>query len=131
MTRLVPIRDVAHLRLALPADESWMAELPWVPVSLTEIHLASRYYPLAVRFDGRSPRLGLIVGQDFLAYPLRNANGVWRGAYRPIALRCFPFHAPHLSGDPLADIVIDADSKYLSPTNGQPIVRGEGAAERL
>jgi hypothetical protein len=131
MTRLVPVRDVAHLRLALPADESWMAELSWVPASLTEIHLASRYYPLAIRYDGRTPRLGLLLGQDYLSYPLRSADGTWRGAYRPIALRCFPFQAPRLGGDPLTDIVIESDSKYLSATTGQPIVGPGGGTEAL
>src|SRR5437879_6176048 len=120
MTRLVPLREVSHLRLSLPNDESWIDELCWVPVSATEIHLASRYYPLAVRFDAHRPRLGMIVDQRYLAYPLRNTDGQWRGAYRPIALRCFPFQAPNPGDDPLSDILIDTDSKYLSETAGLP-----------
>jgi hypothetical protein len=126
MTRIVPVRDVAHLRLALPADDRWVGELGWIPVSATEIHLACRYYPIAIRFGGPKPVLGLIVDRDYLAQPLLDSNGVWRGAYRPIGLRCFPFAAPGIEDDPLTDIVIDADSKYLSNTRGFSMVDDVG-----
>jgi SapC len=126
MTRLVPIREIAHLRLALPSDDRWVSEVDWIPVSPTEIHLACRYYPMAVRFEGSKPSLGLIVDQRYIMHPLLNSAGAWRGAYRPIALRCFPFAAPHIGDDPLEDIVIDADSKYLSETIGIPIVDDAG-----
>ena len=64
------------------------------------------------------PRLGLIIGQRYLAHALLDAAGTWRGAYRPVGLRCFPFQAPDIGDDPLSDILIDADSEYLSPTSG-------------
>jgi SapC len=126
MTRIVQVRDIVHLRLALPADDRWIGELGWIPVSATEIHLACRYYPVAIRFDGPKPVLGLIVDQQYLAQPLLDSNGIWRGAYRPIGLRCFPFAARGIEDDPLTDIVIDADSKYLSNTGGTSIVDDVG-----
>jgi hypothetical protein len=122
MTRLVPVREIAHLRLALPQHDPWIGELTWIPVSPTEIHLASRYYPIAVRMEDQTPRLGLIVGQRYLAHALLNPAGTWRGAYRPLGLRCFPFQVADIGDNPLADILIDADSEYLSPTSGVPIV---------
>jgi hypothetical protein len=131
MTRLVPVREIAHLRLALPTDDRWVSEVEWVPVSPTEIHLACRYYPIAVRFEGPKPSLGLIVDQRYIIHPLLDSARTWRGAYRPIALRCFPFAAPCIGDDPLADIVIDADSKYLSETIGIPMVDDAGRPDRL
>jgi hypothetical protein len=131
MTRLVPVREIAHLRLALPTDDRWVSEVEWVPVSPTEIHLACRYYPIAVRFEGPKPSLGLIVDQRYIMHPLLDSAGAWRGAYRPIALRCFPFASPRIGEDPLADIVIDANSKYLSETAGIPMVDDAGRPDRL
>jgi hypothetical protein len=126
MTQPVSVRKIAHLRLAMPTDDRWIDELDWVPVSTTEFHLACRYYPIAIRVEKQGPQLGLLVHQRYLTHRLRDAAGKWRGAYRPIALRCFPFEAPRVGDDPLADIVIDANSKYLSPTVGTPIVDEAG-----
>ncbi|MDB5606036.1 MAG: hypothetical protein JWP25_2936 [Bradyrhizobium sp.] len=131
MTRLVPVREIAHLQLAMPADNRWIENFSWVPVSPTELHLACRYYPVAVRLEKQQPRLGLLVHQRYLTRALLDASGRWRGAYRPIALRCFPFEAPNVGDDSLSDILIDADSEYLSPTAGVPIVDKAGRPERL
>lgn len=131
MTRLVPVREISDFRLTLPISDRWVDELTWIPVSTTEVHLACRYYPLAIRFDEQTPRLGLIVGNRYLAHELLDSSGAWRGAYRPIALRCFPFSAPCVGDDPLTDIVIDADSAYLSKTEGIPLVDNTGQPARL
>jgi hypothetical protein len=131
MTRLVPICELAHLRLALPTEERWIDDLAWIPVSATELHLACRYYPVAARLDGAVPRLGLIVDQRYLTHALLGPDGTWRGAYRPIGLRCFPFHAPRLGDNPLADLRIDADSPALSATAGLALVDPKGEPSRL
>jgi len=131
MSPLVPVREIAHLRLALPTHDRWVGELTWVPVSATEIHLACRYYPLAIRFDGPKPMLGLIVDQRYIMQPLLDAAGTWRGAYRPIGVRCFPFVAPRIGDDPLDDILISADSKYVSETAGISIIDKAGRPDRL
>jgi hypothetical protein len=131
MTRLVPIRDIAPRGLVLPGDDRWVSELGWVPVSSTEFHLACRYYPIAVRFEGERPQLGLIVDQRYLSHALLDSAGAWRGSYRPVGLRCFPFEAPHLGDDPLSDIVIDAASDYLSATAGIALVDDSGRPTRL
>jgi SapC len=131
MTRLVPVREIAHLRLALPQHDRWIEELTWIPASTTEIHLASRYFPIAVRIEDQRPQLGLIVGQRYLVHPLLDPAGAWRGAYRPVGLRCFPFTSPDVGDDPLSDILIDADSEYLSPTSGAPIVDNAGRPGRM
>jgi hypothetical protein len=130
MTRLVPVREIAHLRLALPRHDRWIDGLTWIPASATELHLASRYYPIAVRIEDQKPQLGLIVGRHQLVHALLDPAGTWRGAYRPVGLRCFPFEAPDIGDDPLSDILIDADSKYLSPTSGAPIVDEAGRPGR-
>src|ERR1700759_39580 len=127
MTRLVPAREVSHLLLDRPRDMRGIDDLRWIPVAATEIHLACRYFPLAVRFDGDVPRLGLIVGGQHLLHPLYDTNGAWRGACRPIGLRCHPFSAAtQLGDDPLDGILIDAASPYLSQTAGVPIMDGDG-----
>lgn len=131
MTSLVSVREVAHLRLSMPADDRWIRDLTWIPVSATEIHLACRYYPVAVRFENESPRLGLIIDPRYTAHTLLDAAGKWRGAYRPIALRCFPFQAPSISHDPLSDIVIAPDSAYLSEAAGTPLIDAAGQPGRL
>jgi hypothetical protein len=131
MTRLVQISEIAHLRLRPPADDRWIADLSWIPVSASEIHLACRYYPLAVRFEDSGPRLGLILDPRYTMHALLDAAGKWRGAYRPIALRCFPFHAPSLGGGPLSDIVVDPTSECLSNTTGTPLVDPTGQPGQL
>jgi len=131
MTRFVPVREIAHLRLALPPHDRWIDELTWIPASATEIHLAARYYPIAVRIEDQKPRLGLIIGRRYLARALLDPTGVWRGAYRPVGLRCFPFEAPDIGDNPLSDILIDADSEYLSPMSGTPIVDEAGRPGRM
>ena len=130
MTRLVPVREIAHLRLALPPHDRWIDELTWIPVSATEIHLAARYYPIAIRIEDQKPRLGLIIGRRYLAHALLDPAGIWRGAYRPVGLRCFPFEAPDIGDDPLSDILIDAESEYLSPNSGIAIVDEAGRPGR-
>ena len=131
MTRLVPVREITHLRLALPQHDRWIEQLSWIPASPTEIHLASRFYPIAVRMEDQQPRLGLIVGQRYLAHALLNSAGKWRGAYRPVGLRCFPFEAPDIGDNPLSDIRIDANSDYLSPISGAPLVDGTMQPSRM
>jgi hypothetical protein len=131
MTRCVPIREVTHLRLAMPADDSWVEDFGWVPVSASELHLACRYYPIAMRVEKRKRQLGLLLHSRYLTKAPLDGSGKWRGAYRPIALRCFPFEASRVTDDPLSDIFIDAGSKYLSPTAGTPIVDETGQPDRL
>ncbi len=58
MSRLVPVREVAHLRLAMPQHDRWIDELTWIPASPSEIHLASRYYPIAIRIEDQNPSSG-------------------------------------------------------------------------
>jgi hypothetical protein len=122
MSKLVSLRELALLRLMPPADERWIERLRWVPLSPTELHLACRYFPLAVRIEDQQARLGLLLGKAYIAHMLLSGDGQWRGAYRPIALRCFPFQAPKLSNDPLSDIVIAADSGFLSHGAGLPVL---------
>jgi hypothetical protein len=131
MTRLVPVREMAHLRLALPQHDRWVDELTWISASPTEIHLASRFYPIAVRIEDQMPRLGLIVGQRLLIHALLDPAGKWRGAYRPVGLRCFPFEAAEIGSSPLSDILIDADSEYLSSTSGAALVDGTSQPSRM
>jgi len=126
MNRSVPIREVTHLRLSMPADDRWIESLTWVPVSSSEIHLASRYFPIAMQVEKQRRQLGLLVHPRYLANTLLDASGKWRGAYRPIALRCFPFDAPRMSEDPLADLHIDVASQYLSPAAGAPFIDETG-----
>ncbi len=130
MTRRVAVRELMHLRLAPPVDDRWIHDVSWIPVSATEVHLACRYYPMAIRFEGKRPRLGLIIDQRYTAYPLLDAAGQWRGAYRPIALRCFPFEASNIGDDPLSDLMIDPDSGCLSTTAGAAMVDNTGRPVR-
>jgi hypothetical protein len=131
MTRLVPVRELTHLRLSSVADDRWIDDLAWIPVSATELHLACRYFPVAARFDGAGPRLGLIVGQRYLTHALLAPDGSWRGAYRPIGLRCFPFQAPPDPDSAASDILIDAASPHLSPTAGLALVDAKGEPGQL
>lgn len=131
MSRPVAVGEIGQFRLAMPDDDRWIEDFTWIPVSLTELHLACRYYPVAACTGHHTLRLGLLVDQSYLADRLLSPSGRWRGAYRPIALRCFPFQAPTIGGDPLSDVMIDADSNYLSPTMGVPILDQAGRPARL
>jgi hypothetical protein len=131
MSRCVPIRELTHRRLAMPENDSWIEDLGWIPVSASELHLACRYYPLAMRVEKQRQQLGLLLHSRYLMKAPLDSSGKWCGAYRPIALRCFPFEAPRITDDPLSDILIDADSKYLSPAAGITIVDEAGRPNRL
>ena len=122
MSKLVSLRDLATLRLTPPKHERWIEPLRWVPLSPTEIQLACRYFPLAVRIEGDRPRLGLLLGKNYIAHTLLSGDGQWCGAYRPIALRCFPFQAPGSSDDPLTDIAVATDTGFLSDGAGPPVL---------
>lgn len=117
MSRCVPIRELTHRRLEMPANDSWITDLGWVPISASELHLACRY--------------GLLLHPRYLMKAPLDPSGKWCGAYRPIALRCFPFEASRVTDDPLSDILIDVDSKYLSPAGGIAIVDETGRPNRL
>jgi hypothetical protein len=121
MNELVPLRGIATLRLSPPSDHRWVNDLHWIPVSPTEIYLACRYFPLAVHLGDGEPKLGLLINGSLLAHNLLTSDGKWRGAYRPIALRCFPFQGRHASGDPLSDILVAPNSAFLSPSDGYPV----------
>ena len=120
MSRLVPLREVATLRFSPPTDQRWIEGLSWIPVSPTELHLACRYFPLAVRVDDGQAKLGLLIDKTYIVHSLLTADGKWRGAYRPIALRCFPFQASKPGDDPLSDILVPIDSEFLSASAGHP-----------
>jgi hypothetical protein len=114
----------------MPGDDRWIEDFRWIPISSSEVHLASRYFPIAMRVEKQQRQLGLLLQPRHLRSAVLDASGNWRGAYRPIALRCFPFEAPRLTDDALADIRIETDSRYLSPTTGVPIIDGTGRPDR-
>lgn len=93
----------------LTDGKGWPSELDWVPVSTSELHLASRYFPLAVSVSRSIPRLGLIVSQRYLTYQLHNSKGEWLGAYRPIGVRSFPFAVDRIGTEPLADLLVERE----------------------
>lgn len=125
MTSVVALRDATHLRLLRPADMSWVDDLAWVPVGSTELHLAARHFPLAVRHDGDGRRLGLLIGRSFHVRRLHQ-DGAWCGGYQPLALRCGPFTLGGGSNDPLADVCVDIASRWLSPNDGLPFIDVDG-----
>lgn len=131
MTRQVAIREVSHLRLSMLTEDCWVDQLSWIPVSFSEYHLACRHFPFAMRIENRGPELGLLVHPRYFINPPLDTSGKWRGMYRPIGLRCFPFEAGQLSDDPLSDITIAADSKYLSPSHGIPFLDERGQPGKL
>lgn len=131
MKSLVPLRDVAHLKLVPPSDEGWIDNQLWIPVSYTELHLASHYFPVAVRLNDGKPSLGLILADRYLKRPAVDASGKWQGGYKPIALRCSPFQAGEISEDPLGDILIDSASDRLADKDGIPIIDDGGKPSSL
>lgn len=131
MTSLIPLREVAHLRLVLPLNEGRIDNQLWIPVSHTELHLACLYFPVAVRFDGGKPFLGLILGDRYLKRPVVDASGNWQGGYKPIALRCSPFQTGKIGEDPLSDILIASPSNHLTDKGGIPIVDDGGGPSPL
>jgi hypothetical protein len=131
MTSLIPLREVAHLRLVLPLNEGRISNQLWIPVSHTELHLACLYFPVAVRFDDGKPFLGLILGERYLKRPAADPSGKWQGGYKPIALRCSPFQTGKIGEDPLSDILIASPSNHLTDKGGIPIVDDGGGPSPL
>jgi hypothetical protein len=115
----------------MPGDDRWSGDFDWIPVGFSELHLACRHFPVAIRAGKQPLQLGLLLHERFLGRPTLDAAGKWRCAYRPIAMRCFPFEAANVGNDPLSEIVADPASKYLSPTAGAPLIDDAGHATPL
>ena len=128
MAKLTALRDAAHLQFVLPADEGEIA--PWLPVSHTEFHLASLYFPLAVRFEDGLPVLGLILSARYSKRAPLDAARKWQGGYRPIALRCAPFDFAAGGANPL-DMLLKDPSRDLAEAGGIPIVDRNGEPSPL
>jgi len=88
--RYVTLREVAHLNLRFPSSFGFVSELPWVPVSVTELHLTAHYFPIAIRLRDGVPSLGAILSDQYLIRAPITATGDWQGGYQPIALRSYP-----------------------------------------
>ncbi len=131
MKSLIPLRDVAHLRLVPAVDEGSLNNRLWIPVSYTELHLASHHFPVAVRLDDGRPSLGLVLADRYLKRPAVDASGKWQGGYKPIALRCSPFQAREIREDPLTDILIDSASAHLTDNDGIPLIDAAGRPSPL
>ena len=130
MSKLVPLREVTHLRLVPPSDEDGIGGRSWWPVSYTELHLASLYFPLAVRFDDGIPSLGLVLGEAYIKRSAVDGAGKWQGGYKPIALRSAPLRCGETGGDAL-DLLIASPSPHLADRGGIPIVDNDGAVHPL
>jgi hypothetical protein len=128
MAAPVSLQALGARRLKRPADMRWLGDVPFVPVALTELHLAARAFALAV--DPQARRLGLLLDPADLRQPLLHDGG-WRGGYQPLALRCHPFVlvAPEAT-DPLEAVGIAPDSAWLSDDEGVPFV-ADGAPTAL
>ena len=125
--RLVPLRGGIRARHAVPAHSRWVTGLGWQPIAFSEMHLCAHYYPLAIRFSRGSPLLGVILDEAYLTRPLVDAAGTWQGGYMPMAVRTFPFQATGNSVDPFDDLVVPADTDFLSTEAGMPLCRDDGA----
>lgn len=131
MTTPKSVRELKHLNFTAPSDDRWIEGVEWIPVSSSELHLACRYLPLAIRIEEGGPRLGLLVHPRYLGRPPLDPSGKWRVAYRPIAIRCFPFEAPSIGDDPLADIMISPISEFLSASGGTTMADDSGQPTRF
>ena len=125
MTDLRPLRDIAHLGLALRPDQPTVA--PWVPLSHTEMQIASLHFPIAIRMEEASPTLGLVLDDAYLRRPVLDPKGKWRGGYQPLAVRCAPLRCSAAGGDPLRDIMIAFPSDYIVERGGTPVIDESGA----
>ncbi|BBF93616.1 SapC family protein [Blastochloris tepida] len=124
---LKPLRGTARPRHAVPAHSRWVPALGWQPIAYSELHLCAHYYPLAIRFSRGLPLLGVILDEAYLTRPLVDAAGTWQGGYMPMAVRTFPFQATGNSVDPFDDLVVPADTDFLSAETGTLLCREDGA----
>jgi hypothetical protein len=115
----------------MPGDDRWVEDFEWIPVGFSELHLVCRYFPVAIRARKQALQLGLLLHERYLSRPKLDTSGKWQRAYRPIAMRCFPFEAPNVGSDPVSEIIVDPASKYLSPTAGAQIIDKAGKPTTL
>jgi hypothetical protein len=127
MKEYVPLRDVAHLKLKFPTQFEFVNDVMWLPLGRTELHLTAFHFPIALRFDGGRPSLGVILSDDYLARPIVADTGAWLGSYKPIALRCFPLRiAEERSADPLQELEITNRTRFLASQDGIAISEESG-----
>jgi hypothetical protein len=113
------LADAGSLRFTQPKAFGFVEELGGLPIALSEFHLSSHFFPLAVRFRGDRPELCVVVAPGYLKKPLVAPNGEWLGGYRPLTLRAQPFELSEGgTGDAMRDVLLPRLS---------PLLGGEGA----
>ncbi len=121
MMTLKPLAAMADARFRPAEHHGFATQLAWIPVNDTEFHLTAHHLPLAVRMLGGMPRLGALVHPAFLARPVVDAGGRWRGGYRPLALRTYPFLlSDRQGGRPIDGIDVVTEAGLVGPW-GMPI----------
>lgn len=134
--RPVALSPVRHMATAFPgiADYGFARKSNSVPLSLVELSLAVRHYPIV--FAGTKPAIPVaILGIDAAVNLFVDADGKWlEGAYVPAYVRRYPFIFIEdearkefvLGIDEAADGVTDGDANRLF-WNGKPTTLVEKA----
>jgi hypothetical protein len=97
-------QDIEPIRfISLPNGEktSWrrlasydfVNKISQIPVSDSELLLASHHLPIAIDSVNDGLQVVAITTSRFQRSPLIGADGQWQRGYLPIALRCLPFRA--------------------------------------
>jgi hypothetical protein len=131
-TERTVLADAGSLRLTQPKAFGFVEELGGLPIALSEFHLSSHFFPLAVRFRGDRPELHVIVAPGYLRKPLIAPDGDWLGGYRPLSLRAQPFElSENAAGDPLRDVVLPRSSPLLGAAGVPLLENGAPSAMML
>lgn len=105
---------------------AFAAERGVIGLAAAELSQAALAFPLAFTQAGAGwslcALLGLLPGQNLYV----DAQGSWRGAYVPAALRAHPFHLGWDAGS-AATLCVDEASGLLTPEGGEPLFDDAGA----
>ena len=139
---LVALDTEQHRRLTLPAERKhfgFAKGTNLLPLTVAEVGLALKHYPLVLVAEGESSTLALVAltglpgqGNRFI-----DAQGEWTpGVYIPAYVRGYPFIAlrpsekadPVLAFDPSAADFTSRNGKALLDADGQPTEQLKGIA---
>jgi hypothetical protein len=120
----VPLNSIADQSFVPPKHFGFAQELGHVPLTLSEMHLSSFYFALAVRYRGEFPELCALLHEGYLSRSLAGPQGEWLGGYVPLAIRAHPFRLVNAAttGDPMNDLEAETPSPSLVPGGGVPLL---------
>ena len=126
-----PLSNVNHRQLCLKRGTFfYLQDKPLVPISVVEAHRTALDLPLGfLRKEDGSLSLMAVLSLNRDDNAQIGPKGLWMGGYMPVLVRAHPFSI--VVQEDQTTIVVDADSEWLSESEGEPLFDPEGNPSKI